>query len=205
MQLGEQPTVDATATIRDSRLGRWTLVGARSSLVETELGDYSYVMNDSDLIICRIGKFCSIAAHTRINPGNHPTWKAAQHHFTYRSTQYRLAEDDHQEFFAWRRAHPVSLGHDVWVGHGAIILPGVSVGTGAVVAAGAVVSKAVDPFTVVAGVPAKVIRSRFDPRTASGLLRIAWWDWPRERLREALEDIRQLTGEQFVSKYGPQE
>ncbi|NWG75232.1 MAG: chloramphenicol acetyltransferase [Rubrivivax sp.] len=202
MELGEQATIDDTALVEDSRLGRWTWVGARSTLTETELGDYSYIMNDSSLIHCRIGRFCSIAAHTRINPGNHPTWRAAQHHFSYRSRHYRLAEDDDQDFFAWRRSHPVILDHDVWVGHGAIILPGVTVGSGAVVAAGAVVTKAVAPFTVVAGVPARVIRARFDERTVSALLEISWWDWPHEQIRDALTDFRHLTGEQFVIKHG---
>ena len=96
----------------------------------------------------------------RINPGNHPLWRAALHHFTYRSRSYDLHPEDDREFFDWRRAHPVVLGDDVWIGHGAILLPGVKIGTGAVVGAGAVVTKDVPPFTIVAGVPAKTLRRR---------------------------------------------
>ena len=82
--LGLDPLIHPTATVRDSRLGRYTEVGARTSLVETTFGDYSYVVHDSDIIYATVGKFCSIAAMTRINPGNHPIHRASQSHFTYR-------------------------------------------------------------------------------------------------------------------------
>src|SRR5262245_33457310 len=138
LQLGLDPLVHPTASVRDSRLGRYTEVGARTSVIESELGDYSYVVNDSDIIYTRIGKFCSIAAHTRINPGNHPMERPALHHFTYRSLSYQLGADDDEAFFEWRRQHKVTMGHDVWIVHGAVILPGVTIGTGAAVGAGAV-------------------------------------------------------------------
>ena len=73
-----------------------------------------------------------IAEGARINPGNHATWRASQHHFTYRAVQFGLGEDDNS-FFEWRKDHWVTIGHDVWIGHGVTILPGVSVGTGAVI------------------------------------------------------------------------
>ena len=135
-------------------------MGARTVLTETILGDYSYVTNDCDLIYTEVGKFCSIASHVRINPGNHPLERAALHHFTYRSRFYELHPDDDHEFFNWRRGHKVILGDDVWIGYGAVVLPGVKIGCGAAVGAGSVVTKDVSPFTIVAGVPAKTIRRR---------------------------------------------
>ena len=139
------PLIDPTADIRDCRLGAYCEVGARTQLLEVTLGDYSYIVNDSDAAYATIGKFCSIAAMTRINPGNHPMERASQSHFTYRASAYFTGAADEAEFFAWRRAHPVSIGHDVWIGHGAIVLPGRRIGTGAVVAAGAVVARNVGP------------------------------------------------------------
>ncbi len=135
--LGLEPALDPSARVVDSRLGRYTEVGARTRLTETTLDDYSYIGEDGEVIYTAIGKFCSIAASVRINPGNHPMDRATQSHITYRASAYFPGERDEPEFFAWRRAHPVAIGHDVWVGHGAIILPGRTIGTGAVVGAGA--------------------------------------------------------------------
>ncbi|MEJ5375396.1 MAG: chloramphenicol acetyltransferase [bacterium] len=200
--LRSEPSVDPSAVIEKCQLGVWTEVGARCRLQDTYLGDYSYVMEDCQIDHTSIGKFCSIAAACRINPGNHPLGRAALHHFTYRSFQYGLAADD-EEFFQWRRSHGVVLGHDVWLGHGVVVLPGVQIGTGAVIGAGAVVTRDVPPFTVVAGVPARVLRERFSREVQAALLRIGWWNWSHDQLKAALMDFRQLDAQAFVEKYDP--
>src|SRR4051812_10088457 len=167
--LSVQPTVDPSAKLHDARLGAYTEVGARTMLHEVTMGDYSYVVNDAQIVYTAIGKFCSIAAMTRINPGNHPMQRATQAHFTYRASAYFEGEADEDAFFDWRRSHRVTIGHDVWIGHGAIILAGRNIGTGAVVAGGAVVTKDVAPYTIVAGNPARVIRPRFAAHVAERL------------------------------------
>jgi len=199
--LSTTPLIHPTAAVRDSRIGAYTEVGARSRLLEVVLGDYSYIINDSEVAYTTFGKFCSIAAMTRINPGNHPMNRAMQSHITYRAGAYFPGERDEHEFFAWRRSHAVVIGHDVWIGHGAIVLPGRTVGTGAVVAAGAVVTKDVEPYAIVAGNPARVIRQRFSAEIARRLQRLAWWDWDHDRLRAALPDFRQLSTERFLEKH----
>ena len=156
-----EPTVDPTASVRECQFGVYNEVGARTILLDVAMGDYSYVVNDAQITYATIGKFCSIAAMTRINPGNHPMHRASQAHFTYRASAYFPGESDDADFFEWRREHRVHIGHDVWIGHGAIVLPGRSVGTGAVVAAGAIVTKDVPAYTIVAGNPARVIKRRF--------------------------------------------
>jgi phosphonate metabolism protein (transferase hexapeptide repeat family) len=198
--LARKPTIHQTAVVTDSRLGEWTEIGPNVRITETGIGDYSYVERYSNLIYSQIGRFCSIAAHVRINPGNHPLQRATMHHFTYRSRQYDMAEDD-DGFFDWRRSLPVALGHDVWVGHGAVILPGVSIGTGAAIGAGAVVTKDVSPFTIAAGVPARPIRKRFPKMVQDGLLEISWWNWSHPKLSSALMDFRTLDAYEFIEKY----
>ena len=95
----------------------------------------------------------------------------------------------------------MTIANDVWIGHGVVVLPGVSIGNGAVVGASAVVTRDVAPYEIVAGVPAKKLRDRFAPGIAARLEALAWWDWPPERLFEAVDDLRDLSIEHFLAKY----
>ncbi|MEH2482607.1 phosphonate metabolism protein (transferase hexapeptide repeat family) [Nitrobacteraceae bacterium AZCC 2146] len=199
--LSLEPSVDPSAKLKDADLGAYCEVGARTILQEVTMGDYSYVVNDAQITYTTIGKFCSIAAMTRINPGNHPMHRATQAHFTYRASAYFPGESDDAEFFDWRRGHHISIGHDVWIGHGAIVLPGRNIGTGAVVAAGAIVTKDVPAYAIVAGNPARIIRRRFPEEVADALTELAWWDWDHEKLRTALPDFQKLAVEEFLHKY----
>ena len=96
------------------------------------------------------------------------------------------------------------IGHDTWIGHNAQIKPGVTVGHGAVVAAGAVVTRDVDPYMIVAGVPARSLRARLAPDLAARMIALAWWDWDHARLRAALGAFRKLGPEAFLDRYEQQ-
>lgn len=198
--LSEAPTIHPEAQVNDCELGSWTEVGKGTMMKASQMGDYSYITQHCHVVWTTIGKFCSIANATRINPGNHPTWRALQHHSVYRAEAYGLGEDDH-DFFEWRKDHWVNIGHDVWIGHGVTVTAGVTIGTGAVIGAGAVVTKDVAPYTVVGGVPAREIKRRFTEAQAEALMEIAVWDWSRERYEAALPDIRALDIDAFIEKY----
>lgn len=199
-RLSEKPTVAPTAEVLDCTLGAWTEVGSFCKLLDTVLDDYSYLSDNCRASHAIIGKFVNIAPYCAINPPNHPTWRAALHHFTYRSWNYNMGEDD-PEVFGWRAHARVTLEHDVWIGHGATVLPGRKVGLGSVVGAGSVVTKDIPPYTIAAGVPARPIRARFSPPVQKAMTRIAWWNWSHERLRRALPDFRKLDAEAFCLKY----
>ncbi|MEL6149714.1 MAG: DapH/DapD/GlmU-related protein [Chloroflexota bacterium] len=197
--LGVEPYFHDDVFVRASEIGAWTEIGRGSYLVESTFGDYSYTAGHAQIIYADVGKFCSIASHVRINPGNHPMWRVTQHHMTYRRQQYGFGPDG-TEVFAWRRSNRVTVGHDVWLGHNVTLMPGVNVGHGAVVGAGAVVTKDIDPYTVAVGVPAKPIRQRFTDAQAGALIEIAYWDWDHEMIKDRFDDLLDI--DVFVEKYG---
>lgn len=198
-RLCEQPTIHPTSFVLDSDIGAWTDIGPGCSIVESTFDDYSYAADNVSIIYAQVGKFCSIASHVRINPGNHPMDRVTQHHMTYRRVEYGLGETDDAAFFDWRRAHRCVIEHDVWLGHAAIVMPGVTVGIGAVVGSGAVVTKDIGPYEIAVGVPARVIRKRFADDVIAALLRIAWWEWDRATLEARFDDLRDVPT--FLEKY----
>lgn len=200
-RLGRTALVAPSATIEESRLGAYVEIGERTRISHSMFGDYSYMMEDGQVLFSEIGKFCSIASNVRINAPNHPMARASQHHFTYRSEDYFEGASPDEAIFAWRRQNAVTVGHDVWIGHAAILTAGVTVGTGAVVAAGAVVTKSIDAYQIVAGVPAKTVKARFAADIAERLQSLAWWNWSHDNIHRALDDFRGLSIEAFLEKY----
>jgi phosphonate metabolism protein (transferase hexapeptide repeat family) len=200
-RLSEMPWIDPTATVKNSTLGKYTEVGAGCAVSNSTLGDYSYCVENTQIAYATIGKFANIAAHVRIYASRHPIELASLHHFTYRSSWYFEDAEDNRDFFDWRAEHAITIGHDTWIGHGAVIMPGVTVGNGAIVGSNAVVTRDVPPYAIAVGVPAKIIRSRFDARMAERMENLAWWDWPHDKLRETLADFRALPAEEFLGKY----
>ncbi len=198
----DQPFLHPGCEIVNSRFGAYVEIGQGARVQNSEFQDYAYCDRLADIANTTVGRFSNIAALTRIGPTDHPLDSAALHHFTYRSSYYFEDTPDDAAFFAHRTSRRTVLGPDCWIGHGAIIRPEVTVGAGAVVAAGAVVTRDVPAFTIVTGVPATPLRPRFPEEICQRLLALAWWDWPHDRLREALPDFRSLGAEAFLDRHG---
>jgi phosphonate metabolism protein (transferase hexapeptide repeat family) len=150
-----------------------------------------------------IGRFCAIAAMVRIGAPNHPMDRPSLHRFTYCPEYYDTGAERDDAFFAARRAARVTIGHDVWIGHGVTVLPGVTVGNGAVLAAGAVVTRDVAPYTIVGGVPSRLLRERFARPLAERLERLAWWDWPFEIIMRRLPSFQSADVAGFCDLWDP--
>lgn len=155
------------------RLGSGSYLSISSQIFGTDLtvGDQTgieglYCIGSQSV---SIGKYCAIAGDLTIITSNHILTKA--------NIQAKLQVENFHDSMDDGSKGPVVIGNNVWIGRSVIILPGVQVGHGAVIGAGSVVTKSVDPFTIVAGNPARVIRQRFTTRTIKRLLKDAWWDW----------------------------
>lgn len=111
----------------------------------------------------RIGKFCAIAQDVIIGTGMHPINYLTIKSFIFKPMGYWTIPEENRVRFSNHK--PVLIGDDVWIGVNAIIMDGVQIGDGAVIGANAVVTKDVPPYAVVVGVPAKIIKYRFDEKT----------------------------------------
>lgn len=148
---------------------------------------YHYPINKDKLII---GKFCSIACGAKFlfNSANHNLNSLSTYPFPLFFEEWNLKRENVTE--SWNNKGNIVIGNDVWIGYEAVIMAGVTIGDGAIIGTRAVVTKDVPPYTIVGGVPAKIIRKRFSDEVISKLLEIKWWDWERDRIERNIEAIK---------------
>lgn len=166
--------------------------GRRNLIRSTRIGFGSYTGTNTIIKNAEIGSYCSIAWNVSIGGGNHDMSAASTYTpYWWKRTLGLTLRDD-------RCSARCEIGSDVWIGSGANIVTGVKVGNGAVLGAGAVVVKDVPPYSIMGGVPARLIRYRFDEEICERLLRIAWWDWPREMVKQAAPLLNKKLDEQVI-------
>lgn len=188
---GDMHTVYLNAVVKDPsiEIGDYTIYNDFVSdplLFEQNNVLYNYPINHERLII---GNFCSIACGTKFlfNSANHTLKSLSTYTFPLFYEDWNLEKSNITT--AWDNKGDIIIGNDVWIGYEAIIMAGVHVGNGAIIAAHAVVTKDVQPYTIVGGVPARLIRKRFNEEIIQELEKLKWWNWPIEKIRRCLPYI----------------
>lgn len=194
--------------IVDSTIGEYSTIGDNSNLLKTVLGDHvainrnctldhcnmdfgSYINQNTTLKNVDIGKFCCISWNVCLYGGSSHNYSSPSMYTAYHWKQiFGSSISD-----LTKEKSRATIGNDVWIGNGAIVINGVTIGDGAIIGAGAVVTKDVPPYSVVAGVPAKIIKKRFDDTIIQRLRKIQWWNWPKETIskNEALLRVTPVT------------
>ncbi|MDC7995364.1 CatB-related O-acetyltransferase [Altibacter sp. HG106] len=123
---------------------------------------------------CHIGKYCAIGDQVKIITSNHSTQTVNLQYALAKKLGFSSPMDEKKD---------VTIQHNVWIGDNALILPGVTIGNGAVIAAGSIVTKDIPPYAIVAGVPAKVKRFRFEEEKIRHIEALEWWHWTHEEMK----------------------
>lgn len=166
----------------DSRFGEGVSVGPFTELIDCDVGRYTYFAAHTEISRCRIGSFCSIGPNVTVGLGRHPTrdYVSAYPSFYSSRSAGRADFGVRTDFVEHLSA---SIGNDVLISAHCLILDGVAIGDGAIIGAGAVVANDVPEYSVAGGVPARVIRQRFDAEQIEFLKRLKWWDKDFEWIR----------------------
>lgn len=172
------------------------------------VGDHSYYASDLKIDTYKgseakvlIGKYCSVGPNVRIITGGiHQTEWVSTFPFRIKFDLLGKYEDGLPS-----TKGDVIIGIDVWIGTSVTILSGISIGHGAVISAGAVVTKNVLPYSIMGGIPAKIIKLRFSKEQISNLLRISWWDWPKDMILANANLLSSSNIDKFIEKHSPSE
>lgn len=171
--------ISLRAMVIDSKIDKTARIEHNTNIRYSEIGRYSYVSAGSSVIYAKVGCFCSIASGVAIGGGAHNIDAVSTSPLFNDGKNIFKRNFGHSKFVPYKET---IIGNDVWIGNRALILQGITVGDGAIIGAGSVVTKDVEPYTIVAGNPAREIRKRFDHKTIEQLCELKWWDKNEEWL-----------------------
>ena len=179
--IGNYVSIGDFAIVSDSNMESHSEINRRNWIVNSSIGSYSYTGIGSNILHASVGRFCSISWNVSIGGANHDYTKITTSRL---SRYYRLDTGKYFDFNENNYNDPCIIDNDVWIGSNVVVLRGVNIGNGAVIGAGSVVTKDVEPYSIVAGNPARVIKKRFDEEIITELCEIQWWNWPKNIIRD---------------------
>ena len=190
--LGDFVTVGDSSIILDSKLSSNISINRRNYILRSQIGRFTYTGINTMIRSAEVGNFCSISWNVSIGGGDHPqkqvtSSKLSRFYLLDSGMWDKKSKIELDETF--KNLEQCNIGNDVLISTNVTILRNLKIGNGAIIGAGAVVTKDVEPYSIVAGVPAKKIRMRFDDKTIEALQEIQWWNWPIDIIRQNLELI----------------
>lgn len=186
--IGDVTSIGDFTTVRDSKVGHHCQIQRYCDLLRVQIGNNTIIERNAVLHDVTVGSFCELSWYVGMGGDNH-NYKLPSIHHWYWQTFFGYERDENsigkKNFFDKLNSEECTIGNDVWVGSGVTVNRKVHVGNGAVLASGCVVTKDVPDYAIVGGVPARIIKFRFDENTIMRLQRIAWWNWPDDVLRDS--------------------
>ncbi|MCK4785301.1 MAG: CatB-related O-acetyltransferase [Desulfobacteraceae bacterium] len=161
-------------------------------LVDISLGDRTYISEECRMYDVTLGKFCAIGPHVTMGLGIHPSRTFVSIHPLLYSKTNSACMDSLADRNYFTEHKSIQVGHDVWIGANVIVQDGVIIGNGAIIGSGAVVTKDIPPYSLAAGVPAKILRFRFEPSQISFLEEFCWWNKNTEWLTYHWRDFHDI-------------
>lgn len=172
--LKDDIVIHSNSNLFETKLYGNNKIGSNCTISSSEIGVYTYIAGDSFINEVSIGKFCSIGLGFKVGLGIHPTDFVSTSPFFYSPNFFSRNKIAEKEYFEEHKK--TIIGNDVWIGVNVFINEGVTIGDGVIIGAGAVVTKDVPNYSIVGGVPAKIIKQRHPQDVINTLNDIKWWD-----------------------------